>query len=373
MAIQIREVKSRHDLKTFVYLPEKIHKDHKNWVPPFYSDEWKYFNPKYNRAFDYCEIILLNAYMDGKIVGRIMGINNKRHNIAKNENSARFALFESIDSQDVAHELLSYVEKWAIGLGLNKIIGPFGMTYHDPMGFMTEGFDKTPAVSTYSNFEYIIQLLEVEGYDTEENLFVYRLDMKNEIPAIHRRIYPKVLSNPHVSKLHFKTKSDIKPYIVPILKLMNDCFNEILGYSILDEKEMKILAAHYLPVLIPKYVQVIKYDDELAGFMIAMPNIARGIIASRGRLFPFGFVKILLAQKDRHQLDLLIGGILEKYRGLGIDVILGVDIIEMAKKTGFDIIDSHLELESNYKVRAEMEKLGGEVYKRYRIFRKNLS
>ena len=64
MSVDIKEVKSRKDLKTFIYLPEKIHAGHKTWVPPIYMDEWTYFNPNKNKAFSYCETILLLALKD---------------------------------------------------------------------------------------------------------------------------------------------------------------------------------------------------------------------------------------------------------------------------------------------------------------------
>ncbi|MDP3912141.1 MAG: hypothetical protein Q8R96_00160 [Bacteroidota bacterium] len=121
-----------------------------------------------------------------------------------------------------------------------------------------------------------------------------------------------------------------------------------------------------------RFVKVVEYDGEVAGFIIAMPNISKGIIASGGRLFLFGFLKIIQAQKQSKQFDLLIGGIREKYRGLGIDVLMGLDTIASAREAGFEFTDSHLELESNVKVRVEMEKQGGNIYKRYRIFQKDL-
>ena len=36
MSISIKEVISKEDLKMFIYLPEKIHKNHKNWLHPLY-------------------------------------------------------------------------------------------------------------------------------------------------------------------------------------------------------------------------------------------------------------------------------------------------------------------------------------------------
>ena len=153
---------------------------------------------------------------------------------------------------------------------------------------------------------------------------------------------------------------------------MNESFTEIYGYSQLDEREMEALAAHFIPLLDPRLVAVVEADDGVAGFMITMPNVNKGIIAAGGKLFPFGLFKIISAAKKAEQLDLLIGGIKEKYRGKGIDVLISIHIMELAWKMGFKTIDSHLELESNWKIRAEMEKLGGRISKRYRIYQKQL-
>jgi hypothetical protein len=371
--LQIQEVVSKSDLKKFIHLPEKLHKNHTNWVPPIYKDEWDYFNPKKNRAFSYCDTTKILARKKGEVVGRIMGIINHRNNEEKKEKVARFSFFECIDEREVSDLLLSYVEKWAAGKGMNKIIGPFGMCYHDPIGFMTDGYNERPSLTANYNFEYIISLLHSAGYGCEADLVVYKINISKEIPPAYIRIQNKALQNPKLRILNFTSRRKLRKYIHPVLKLMNESFTEIYGYSQLDENEMLDLANHFIPLLDPKLVAVVTYEDEIAGFMITIPSINEGIIAARGHLFPLGFLKILKASKNASQLDLLIGGIKAKYRGMGIDVLIAVHIINVAKKSGFKSIDSHLELESNWKMRAENEKLGGIVYKKYRIFQKKLN
>jgi len=370
--MEIRTVENRKQLKEFIMLPWQLHKSDTHWLPPIISDEWDYFDRNKNPAFTYCDTVIAVAYRGNQAVGRIMGVINKRHNEIQNEKTARFSLFDCINDTAVAHELLSFIEHWAKGKGLTKLIGPFGMNYHDPMGYMVEGFENIPAVSTYTNPRYIIPLLEQHGFSKEQDLVVYKIMINGSIPELYKRILQKVSSNNHIKSVSFKLQKDLKNYIVPVLKLMNKTFTEIFGYSDIDEHEMKILARHYLPVLDPRFVKVIEYDGEVAGFTVAMPNISTGIKAANGRLFPFGFLKILKSQKKSKQLDLLIGGIHKKYRGIGLDVLMGMDMIETARDSGFEFIDSHLELESNVKVRAEMEKQGGVIYKRYRIFQKSL-
>jgi hypothetical protein len=372
MPIEIREVRTRKDLKKFIFLPEKIHTDHLHWVPPIYMDEWRFFNPKKNRSFSYSGTTLALAFKNGKAEGRIMGIINHRYNAYRKEKHARFGFFECWNDQEVAHELLSFVEEWARRKGMTKIVGPMGFTDQDPEGFLIMGFEHEPTISTYYNFDYMIDLLKGESYSKEVDYVVYKVDLTKEIQEFYKKIYQRAVRKKTCHLMDFSKRKQLKQYIKPLFNLMNECFKDIYGFQSMDEQEMEDLAKRYLPLLDPRFVKIAMNNQKVIGFNIAMPNLSAGIRKAKGRIFPFGIFKILHAAKKTKQLDSLIGGIKKEYRGRGIDVIIGYRTIESASKAGFEFVDSHHELEDNYKVRAEMEKLGGWVYKRFRIFQKEL-
>jgi len=136
---------------------------------------------------------------------------------------------------------------------------------------------------------------------------------------------------------------------------------------------MHQFANRYFPILDPEFVKVVVNRERMImAFVIAMPDMNEGIIKAKGKLFPFGFIKILLSAKTSKRLILLLGAVKEEFQGMGFDALLDSKIIESAKKRKIDNIDTHLILENNYKMRSEVEKVGGEVYKRYRIFQKDL-
>jgi hypothetical protein len=370
--LTIQEINSRRDLKDFIYLPAQLHKAHKNWVPPIYEEEWNYFNRKKNPAFGYCNTVTALARLNGEPVGRIMGIINNRYNGERNERSARFSYFECINDVNVSRRLLGFAEEWAAKKGMDRILGPFGMHYLDPMGFMIEGFNEKPSFSANYNFNYIMDLLQDAGYERENDLVVYKIVIADALSESYYRIQQKLLSGSKMKVVNFSRRKQMHKYIHPVLSLMNESYSNIYGYSQFDEHEMNVLAGHYMSFLDPRFVTVVTIDEEVAGFMIAMPALNDGIIAAGGKLYPFGILKILNAAKHSRQLDLLVGAVKEKYRGMGIDALIAIHTVENAKKAGFTIMDSHLELETNLKIRAEMEKLGGRITKRYRIFRKSL-
>ena len=374
MSVNVREVKTRRDLKAFIYLPEKLHKDQRNWVPPVYMDEWKYFNPKKNKAFGYCQASLLLAYRDERLVGRAMGIINTRFNEHRKERLARFGYLETIEDQEVVHALLSRVEDWARSLGMTRIVGPYGFSDQDPEGFIIEGFEHRATIATYYNFSWLPRMVENEGYTKDIDYFVYKLDVPRELPEFYHKIFERAKKRGNFSVIEFRKRREIKPWIRPILALMNECYtgSNIYGFAPLEEKEMDDLAKRYMPILDPRFVKAVTREGEPVAFVVGMPDMTAGIQKARGRLLPFGFIHILRAAKKTKQLDLLLGAVKEKYRGMGLDVMMGFPMLTSAREAGFEYMDSHHEMESNVKVRAEMERMGGKVYKRFRVYQKNL-
>ena len=372
MPVQIKEVTRRRELREFIYLPAKIHRNHQKWAPPIYADEWRYLNPEKNIAFSYCDTVLGLAHRNNAFLGRIMGIINRRHNELRDEKTARFAYLECFEDKEVAHALLDFVEQWAQRNGMRRIVGPMGFTDQDPEGFLVEGFEHEPTIATYYNFEYIPSFLEAEGYRKEVDYVVYKVKVPAEIPEVYKRICKRLLVQTEYRLVEFTKRKELKPYIRPTLNLMNETFANLYGYVPLDEKELDHLAKRYLPVVDPRFAKVVTKDGQVIAFILGVPNMDEGFRQAKGHLFPLGIFKIFRAAKKSKQLDLLLGGIKEEYRGRGLDVLMGQAMMRSARNAGFEYMDSHHELETNLLVRAEMERGGGEIYKRYRIFQKHL-
>jgi len=283
-----------------------------------------------------------------------------------------FAL-ECYDDVEVAKALNESVEGWLRKLGMKKIIGPFGFSDKDPQGFMIEGFDKPAIIATNYSLPYMIKLMELCGYAKEIDCVDYQLPVPREIPEFYKSIYKRTLESNSFTLTEFKKKKDLRPVIRPVFELINKTYAPIFGFSELTNKEIDYFASRYLSVINPEFVKVIyNKNKELIAFALAMPEISEGIRKAGGRLFPFGFIHILRASQKSRLLTMLLGAIRDDYRNNGLDTVMGMKILESAQKKKFEFIDSHLVLENNIKMRAEYEKLDGIVYKRYRIFSKNL-
>lgn len=373
MPIIVKQVTSKSDMKTFIYLPETIHANHKGWVPPFYADDMRTFDPGRNLSYAYCDCIMAIAYDNGKPVGRITGIINHRYNKNNGVKQARFGYMEVPPRLEVMQALLSYIESWAEMKGMDKIIGPMGFTEEDPEGFIIEGFDEVTNLATIQNYREIPGFMEQLGYSKEVDYFVYKVKIAEAITDLYRKVFQRVSRSKEFRLVEFKSKKELSRYIIPIFRLMNSCFVVLYGYSQFEEQEMVEFAKRYMPGIDPRFIKcVVNMQDEVVGFVVGIPNMSSGIIKAKGRLFPFGFIHILNARRTAKKLDVYLGAIKEEYRSKGVDVLMGYRMLETAQNAGIEILDSHHELESNVAMRSEMERVGGVIYKKYRIFQKSV-
>jgi GNAT superfamily N-acetyltransferase len=373
MSVTIKEVRSKRDLRNFIYLSAKIHAHHSNWVYPLYFDEWDFYNPKKNRFFTDCDTVLLLAYKENVLAGRVMGIVNYKYNNIHQENNGRFFAMECYDDLEVASALVKYVEDWSKEKGMKKVIGPFGFSEKDPQGFMIEGFDEPVVIAANYSLPYMPALIECCGYKKEIDCVDYIMPVPEEIPVFYQSIHKRTIENNHLILKEFTKRSELKPYIKPVFELINVTYASIYGFSELTPKEIDYFANRYLSIINPRFVKVVFNDkNELIAFAIAMPELSEGIRKAKGKLFPFGFYWILRASRKTRLLTMLLGAIRDDYRNNGIDALMGLKILESAQKQHFKLLDSHLVLETNTKMRAEYEKLGGVVKKRYRIYSKDI-
>jgi hypothetical protein len=371
--IAIKEVTTPAALKQFIYLPKKIYRHYKNWVPPLFADEWAFHDPAKNESLKTSKVIRYLAFRGEEVVGRVMGIIHEKYNAA-HQPVARFYQLDCIEDAEVFNTLISTIEKWAQQHGLNKVIGPYGFSDKDPQGYQVEGFDHLALVATPSHAPYLPDLAAKAGYSKEVDCVSYLFNIPEKMPEVYYKIRDRVLSRGEWTLKEFKSKAQLKPYIIPVFRLVNEAYANIFGFVPMSETEMVKFAAQYLPILDPDFVKIIvNRNDEVVAFVVSMPNMSRGMQKAKGELFPFGFISILLSMRKTRQLDLLLGAVKPGHRGIGLTAVLACSLLATAGKRGLHQIDSHLILEENQVMRAECENLDGIVHKRYRVFGKVIS
>lgn len=372
MSLEIREVTTQKDLKAFIHFPFHLYRKDPYWTPPLLRDEYAFYNPERNSRMRDNPYIKLLAYKDSQLSGRILGLINEKANRLKDQKYARWTFLDCIDDKSTVHSLLERVEKWGKEKGMAFAVGPRGFSDQEPQGAIVEGFEERAAIGTHYNRPFLIDHISDFGYKKDVDWVSYKIYVPETLPEIYQSIREKTLKKTTLTHLSFTNKSELKPIIVPIFRLFNETYKVLYSFAPISESQMKSLEKKYLPILDPRFIQVIKDKDRLIAFAVVMPDLTEGLKKANGHFYPFGFFHILRAKKRTKVLQFLMVGIHPDYQGQGIFTLFAEHLKKVIHEAGMEWIDSHLELEDNWAIRKWMERLGGEVYRRYRAYIKTI-
>ncbi len=378
MAVTIKQVSTAKELRAFIRFNYILYKDNPYSVPDLYDDMLNTFDPKKNAALEFCEAAYFLAYREGKIVGRVAAIINKRANETWNKRSVRFGWIDFIDDPEVSKALIETVEQWGKERGMTEIQGPLGFTDMDAEGMLVEGFDELSTMATIYNYPYYPKHIEQMGFEKDADWVEFRINVPDSVPEKMQRIADIVCRK---YKLHVKKLKNMKEvnrgnYGPRIFKLINECYAQLYGYSQMTERQIMQYVKRYLPILDLRMVTLIEDENnELVGVGVSMPSLSVALQKAKGRLLPFGWYYLLKALywKKPHTLDLLLVGIKPEYQSKGVNALLFTDLIPAYNKLGLLDAESNPELETNNKVQAQWEYFETRQHKRRRAYRKQIT
>lgn len=377
MSVEIKKVTTKSELKRFIRFNYEFYKDNPYSVPDLYDDMLNTFSPKKNAAFEFCEADYFLALRDGKIVGRVAAILNRRANETWNRKTVRFGWIDFIDDMEVSTALIDTVKQWGKERGMTEIEGPIGFTDMDAEGMLVEGFDQLSTMATIYNYPYYPQHMERLGLSKSADWVEMKIYVPDAIPEKHRRISEIIAKryNLHIRKL--KSKKEVRQSGVAhdIFRLINDAYTPLFGYSRMTERQIDQYVKMYVPVLDLRMVSIVENEqNEIVAVGISMASLSRALQKAKGRLLPFGWYHLLkaLMWKRPKVLDLLLVAVRPDYQGKGVNALLFTDLIPVYKELGFEYAESNPELEMNEKVQNQWQYFKTEQHKRRRCFKADI-
>lgn len=374
MAITIKEVTGRQDLRRFVRFPNELYAGNEYYVPQIETMELDTLTPEKNRAFEVCEgKYWLAEDGDGKVVGRIAGIINHKYNQKIGRNLCRFGWIDFIESQEVVHQLIGKVEEYARKKGMDVVEGPVGFLEFDISGVLVEGFDQVPTAYGKYNYPYYEPLILAEGYVKSTDFVEYRISVPTDLDRYHRMA--RIVSERYgLREGDYKSKSELlRKYVDGIFSVMNSCYSKLHGFSELSPAQCEDLKKQFLPNINIDYVSVIvDRNDKVIGFGITLPSLSLALQKAKGHLFPFGFIHVLRALRKNDTIDALLIAISEEYQDKGVNAMIVSKIGEGMKKNGIKYVESTRELEDNHNVQNIWGRFEHRLHKRARVYIKEL-
>ncbi len=373
MTVQLKEVLTAKDLKTFVHFPHTLYAGNPNWVPSLTGDELNTLSKDKNPAYEFCEARCWLAYKDGQLAGRIAAILNHRHIEKWGQKYMRFGWIDFIDDPEVSAALLGAVEAWAQEKGMEAVHGPLGFTNMDHSGMLVEGFNELATMATIYNFPYYPQHLERLGYGKHTDWVEYEMPVTPEPNPTIARIADVCLRRYKLHLLEPKSKKELLPYAYELFKIYNEEYRNLYSAVPLTEAQIEAAVKQYFGLISPKFVPVVLNEQgEMVAFGIVMPSLSRALQKSGGHLFPFGFLHLLKALRKNDRADLYLVAVKGEYQGKGVNAILMDHIHRLFIKMGITKIESNPELEWNVNVQGQWKYYEKRQHKRRRAFIKQI-
>ena len=374
MTITIEEVTTSRQLGKFINFPFSIYKNNPYWVPPLLMDERNTLDWKKNPAFEDNEARYWLAYKDGKLAGRIAGINNRKANEKWGQNYLRFGWVDFIDDCEVSKALFGTLENWAGELGLGAVHGPLGFTDLDPEGMLIEGFDELSTLALIYNHPYYPEHLAEMGYVKETDWLEYEIQVPN--PP-----HPKLAKAAEIvmrrSKLHYlelKKKKDLLDYANELMEMIDSEYSQLFGTVPLSDKQKQAYIDQYFGFVSLDLIPVIlDENNKMVAFAIIMPSLSRALQKSKGQIFPFGWFHLLRALKKNTLGDLYLIAVKSEYRGQGVNAAVMYRANLALNKHGISVVETNANLETNTDVQGQWKLFEKRQHKRRRCVIKHLS
>lgn len=366
-------VHSKKSLRDFIYLPERIFRDHPCFVPPIWSDEYKAYSSEGNPILAKSDFELLLVQNDkGKAIGRTIVYIDQTFNLFNHSNIGFFGAFECIDDELAAKMLILAAENWLRSKGVQSIRGPINPTAEN-WGFVLEGYDRPPVYLSPWNPPYYHAFFTAAGYEKAKDLLVYEADLLDgyQLPKRYEGFQEKYIKRHPGIRIRRLNMHHIKADAKAIWEISNVALADNWGYVPVELPVMEDMLKKLKLIVDPDAVWIAEYKGQAVGFCLGFPDI--NIIMKRinGHLLPYGWAELIFGAKKLRDYRLFGLAVHPDWQDKALDALMYEQLYNSlaAKKVR---MEANYILEDNLRIRHALEKLGMQRIKTYRIYEKML-
>ncbi len=378
MPLTIRPVKTKRELKRFVKVPFRLHRDHPQWVAPLIFERMQFLDRSRNPFFEHAEAEYFLAERDGEPVGRITAQVDQRWDEYQGGSDGMFGFFETEDDPAVAAALLDTASEWVAGHGRDRVLGPMDFTTNDEVGILVEGYELRPMILEPWHPPFYRELIEGRGFSKTMDLFMWWLALGEQMygegsfhPAIHEAA--EKVSSEHGITIRNMRKRDLRDEARRFMEVYNEAWGDNWGFVPATEAEIDFLAKNLKPVFDERWTFIAERDGEVLGAAVTLPDINQALAKLNGRLLPFGWLRFLLAKRKIDNVRVFALGVKPEYQHTGIAAAFYIRHLEEASPDGVYGGETGWILEVNEPMNRAMEGMGGKIVKKYRLYEKQLT
>lgn len=372
--INIKEVITRKDKKLFTLFPLKLYKNCKYYVPPLINDEMTIFNSKKNANLKECETVFYLAYKNDKLVGRIGAILHRTSNQKENKKYVRITRVDFIEDFDVAKALFNMVEKWAKDKEMEFVHGPLGFNDFEREGLLVEGFDQLATFEENYNYEYYQTFFEKLGYKKDVDWLEFKIFVPEKLDKRFSDLANTVAEKYSLRTVNIKSKYKmINKYKDKIFELLNLCYDPLYAEVPISKELQQQFIGQFKLILNHKYVSLVVNDkDELVGLGLCLPNIAKAVQKTKGRILSIHLPALIKQMRNPEVVDMAFFAVRPDYRTKGVTSFIFNKIANNLIKDEIKFCESTLQLEHNITIQNQFSQFKREQHKRRRCYIKKI-
>jgi len=370
MPITIEEVKSRKALRDFIFLPRELYRENPLWAPPIWMEERETFSSR-NPVLRHSEYALFLVRDGRAAAGRILAYVDRNFNDFYGTRTGMFGSFECVESHEVAEALIRRAERWLLARDMTTVRGPINPV-SECWGFLCRGYDIPPMFMSPFNPPCYNEFVRAAGYAKVKDLLVYEVDAGQgyAIPERFVRFRETLLRRRPNMSVRRLDLSNLAEEAEHIWRISNAAMSGNWGYVPLDRGELETMLKKLKPIADPDAVWMVQDGRETVGFAMGFPDLNLVLRKIKGRLLPFGFIRLLRDARRVRDFRLFGLAVLPQYQGMGLDVLLYMSLFETLKPRNIRLEANYI-LEDNLKIRNALEKLQMQPTKVYRVYEKS--
>ena len=367
--LTIKPVETRKERRQFVDLAWTINRDDENWIPPLRRNLEELVGFRKHPFHDFATVRNWLAWRDGQPVGRITGIVNPTHNAKYGEQRGFFGFFESVDDQEVANGLFDAVRAWLQQQGMTDLRGPINPSLNYEIGLLIDGFDSPPTFMMTHNLPYYARLIENYGFGKAQDLFAFwgHVDMLSTLDKKLEFIINEATKRFDIT-LRCLDRSRFREEVRTFLHIYNASLEGTWGFTPLSEGEIEHMSAAMRHLVVPELTTVAEVDGRPVAAAFGLLDYNPRIKQINGRLFPFGFMRLLSRRRKIPRVRLISTNVLPEYQRWGVGVVVLARLVPDALKWGIQEAEFSWVLESNHLSYKSLKRGGAKLTKTYRIY-----
>lgn len=365
----VRPVASHREKKAFLELPWRLYRGDPHWVPPLRIDQKEMVGYRPHPFYRRNAVQTFLAYRSGEVCGRIAAILNRDHNERYSERRGFWGFFECVDDEEAAAALFDAVREWFAGHDIHCLRGPTNPSLNYTLGLLVDGFDSPPTFMMTYNPEYYAGLVEAYGFRKAQDLYAYlgQVEMLPKVQARWRPVVEQIIEHYDV-RLRPLDRSRFVEDVEAFLSIYNRSLVSTWGFVPMSREEVRHMARSLRHLIVPELAVGAEVDGRLVGATFCLPDYNPRIKAIDGRLFPFGFIR-LLRRKDRiKKVRTISANVIPEYQRMGLGLALMHGLLPIGLAWGLQEMEFSWILESNTLSWKSLAKAGAKRAKTYRVY-----